>query len=156
MPSRSGPDPSWSGRWGLEISGADAVRTTGTPAPGAVRYASGPGRWVVAATVLGSGMAFLDATVVNIALPRIGEDLDADIAGLQWIVNAYALTLAGLLLLGGALGDRLGRRRASRRRKQAHGRRGGCPPPLVLALRLRSVRLLHANPVGDAPNQLRQ
>lgn len=81
-------------------------------APGTVRYASAPGRWVVAATVLGSGMAFLDATVVNIALPRIGEDLDADVAGLQWTVNAYVLTLAGLLLLGGALGDRLGRRRA--------------------------------------------
>lgn len=83
----------------------------GIPAPGAVRYASAPGRWVIAATVLGSGMAFLDATVVNIALPRIGEDLGADIAGLQWTVNGYALTLAGLLLLGGALGDRLGRRR---------------------------------------------
>lgn len=87
------------------------MKTPDPPPPGAVRYASAPGRWVVAATVLGSGMAFLDATVVNIALPRIGEDFDADIAGLQWTVNAYALTLAGLLLLGGALGDRLGRRR---------------------------------------------
>jgi len=66
---------------------------------------------VLAATVLGSGMAFLDATVVNIALPRIGEDFDADLSALQWTVNAYTLTLAGLLLLGGALGDRLGRRR---------------------------------------------
>jgi EmrB/QacA subfamily drug resistance transporter len=56
-------------------------------------------------------MAFLDATVVNIALPSIGEDLDADLAGLQWTVNAYALTLAGLILIGGSLGDHLGRRR---------------------------------------------
>lgn len=63
------------------------------------------------ATVLGSGMAFLDATVVNIALPSIGEDLDASLAGLQWTVNAYALTLAALILIGGSLGDHFGRRR---------------------------------------------
>ncbi|HEX2502908.1 MAG TPA: MFS transporter [Miltoncostaeaceae bacterium] len=63
------------------------------------------------ATVLGSGMAFLDATVVNIALPSIGEDFDASLAQLQWTVNAYALTLAGLILIGGSLGDHLGRRR---------------------------------------------
>ena len=63
------------------------------------------------ATVLGSGIAFLDATVVNVALPSIGEDLDADLSGLQWTVNAYALTLAGLLLIGGSLGDHFGRRR---------------------------------------------
>ena len=56
-------------------------------------------------------MAFLDATVVNVALPSIGEDLDAGLSGLQWTVNAYALTLAGLLLIGGSLGDHLGRRR---------------------------------------------
>jgi MFS family permease len=66
---------------------------------------------VLLATVLGSGMAFLDATVVNIALPAIGEDLDASLASLQWTVNAYALTLAGLILIGGSLGDHLGRRR---------------------------------------------
>ena len=56
-------------------------------------------------------MAFLDATVVNIALPSIGEDLDASLSGLQWTVNAYALTLAGLILIGGSLGDHYGRRR---------------------------------------------
>src|SRR5690349_17010991 len=56
-------------------------------------------------------MAFLDATVVNVALPTIGKDLHASLAGLQWTVTAYTLTLAGLILLGGALGDRLGRRR---------------------------------------------
>jgi EmrB/QacA subfamily drug resistance transporter len=66
---------------------------------------------VLLATVLGSGMAGLDATVVNIALPRIGTDLGTGLSGLQWTVNAYTLTLAGFLLLGGSLGDRSGRRR---------------------------------------------
>src|SRR5436190_11606655 len=61
--------------------------------------------------VLGSGMASLDATVVNVALPRLGSDLDADFAGLQWVVNGYTLTLAALILIGGSLGDRLGRRK---------------------------------------------
>jgi len=56
-------------------------------------------------------MAFLDGTVVNVALPAIGEDLDAGIAGLQWIINGYMLMLASLILLSGSLGDRLGRRR---------------------------------------------
>lgn len=59
------------------------------------------GRWVLAATVLGSSLAMLDMTVVNVALKRIGTDLDADFAGLQWTVNAYTLTLAALILLGG-------------------------------------------------------
>jgi EmrB/QacA subfamily drug resistance transporter len=82
------------------------------PAPaGAVRLGRPDGRWVLAAMVLGSSMAFLDATVVNIALPTIGKDLNASLAGLQWTVSAYTLTLAGLILLGGSLGDRLGRRR---------------------------------------------
>ena len=63
------------------------------------------------ATVLGSGMAMLDGTVVNIALPTIGRSLGASLAGLQWTVTAYTLTLAGFILLGGSLGDRLGRRR---------------------------------------------
>ncbi len=66
---------------------------------------------MVLATVLGSSMALLDSTVVNVALPRIGRDLDADLAALQWTVNGYMLTLAGLILLGGALGDRYGRRK---------------------------------------------
>ncbi|WP_137988439.1 MFS transporter [Streptomyces vilmorinianum] len=76
-----------------------------------IRLASGTGRWIVFTTVLASGMALLDSTVVNVALPHIGEDLGADMAALQWTVNAYMLTLAGLILLGGALGDRYGRRR---------------------------------------------
>ncbi|WP_045863629.1 MFS transporter [Streptomyces sp. WMMB 714] len=83
----------------------DAARAGEVPMAGAT------GRWVLFATVLGSSMVLLDGTVVNVALPRIGEDLDASLAGLQWAVNAYLLTLAGLILLGGSLGDRYGRRR---------------------------------------------
>ncbi|GAA0450346.1 MFS transporter [Streptomyces olivaceiscleroticus] len=80
-------------------------------APGTVRMATAQGRWVLLTAVLGSGMAMLDSTVVNVALPRIGTDLHTSLATLQWTVNAYLLTLAALLLLGGALGDRYGRRR---------------------------------------------
>ncbi|MEX5719151.1 MFS transporter [Geodermatophilus maliterrae] len=69
------------------------------------------GRWVLLATVLGSSLAMLDATVVTVALERIGADLGAGFSGLQWTVNAYTLTLASLILLGGSLSDRLGRRR---------------------------------------------
>jgi EmrB/QacA subfamily drug resistance transporter len=69
------------------------------------------GRWVLAAAVLGSGMAMLDGTVVNIALRNVGNDLGASIAQLQWVVNAYLLALASLILVGGSLGDHLGRRR---------------------------------------------
>ncbi|HKB31128.1 MAG TPA: MFS transporter [Streptosporangiaceae bacterium] len=86
---------------------ADVVET----GAGAIRLAERSGRWVLLATVLGSSMAMLDGTVVNIALPTIGKSLGASLAGLQWTVNAYTLTLAGLILLGGSLGDRLGRRR---------------------------------------------
>ncbi|MEV0691676.1 MFS transporter [Streptomyces sp. NPDC050388] len=76
-----------------------------------VRLASPQGKWILLTTVLGSSMALLDSTVVNVALPRIGRDLDASLAALQWTVNAYLVTLAGLILLGGALGDRFGRRK---------------------------------------------
>ncbi|MFB6847975.1 MFS transporter [Streptomyces sp. NPDC056373] len=76
-----------------------------------VRLASPQGKWVLLTTVLGSSMAMLDSTVVNVALPRIGRDLDASLSALQWTVNAYMVTLAGLILLGGALGDRFGRRK---------------------------------------------
>ena len=81
------------------------------PAAAQVRYGTGPGRWVLLATVLGSSLAFIDATVVNIALPMIGDDLHSSAAGLQWTVNGYALSLAALILLGGSLGDRFGRKR---------------------------------------------
>ncbi len=69
------------------------------------------GKWAVATTVLASSMVFLDGTVVNVALPRIGSDLGAGTAGLQWILSGYLLALASLILLGGSLGDRFGRRR---------------------------------------------
>ncbi|MDQ6798602.1 MAG: MFS transporter, partial [Actinomycetota bacterium] len=82
------------------------------PPPGThVGYGTPAGWWVIAATVAGSGMAFLDSTVVNVALPSIGRDLHAGLAGLQWTVNGYLLTLGSLLLLGGSLGDLYGRRR---------------------------------------------
>ncbi|MBM4472052.1 MFS transporter [Prescottella equi] len=77
----------------------------------ALQLKSPRGRWVVAATVLGSSLAMLDGTVVNVALPRIGEDLGAEVAGLQWVLSGYTLTLASLILFGGAIGDRVGRRR---------------------------------------------
>ncbi|HTZ91300.1 MAG TPA: MFS transporter [Streptosporangiaceae bacterium] len=80
------------------------------PAP-QLRLSSARGRWVLAATVLGSSMVLLDSTVVNVALPTIGRHLNASLAGLQWTVTAYTLTLAALILLGGSLGDRAGRRR---------------------------------------------
>ncbi|MFK0106237.1 MFS transporter [Streptomyces sp. NPDC091217] len=76
-----------------------------------VRLASSQGKWILLTTVLGSSMAMLDSTVVNVALPRIGEDLNASLSALQWTVNAYMLTLAGLILLGGSLGDQYGRRK---------------------------------------------
>jgi EmrB/QacA subfamily drug resistance transporter len=67
--------------------------------------------YVLAATIVASAMAFIDGTVVNIALPAIQSDFATSFAVLQWVVNAYALMLAGLILIGGGLGDRLGRRR---------------------------------------------
>jgi EmrB/QacA subfamily drug resistance transporter len=79
-------------------------------APG-LTYKSTRGRWVLAATVLGSGIAALDATVVGIALPAIGKDFHAQVSSLQWVIDGYTLTLAGMLLLGGALGDSYGRRK---------------------------------------------
>ncbi|WP_181310064.1 DHA2 family efflux MFS transporter permease subunit [Nocardioides campestrisoli] len=80
-------------------------------AAAAVRWATPGGRGVLAAAVLGSGLTLLDGTVVNVALPAIGRDLGASLAQLQWVTNGYLLTLAGLVLLGGSLGDRFGRRR---------------------------------------------
>jgi EmrB/QacA subfamily drug resistance transporter len=79
--------------------------------PSTLRMGTPAARWVLLTTVLGSGLVMLDGTVVNVALGRIGTDLGADFAGLQWTVNAYTLALASLILLGGSLGDHLGRRR---------------------------------------------
>ncbi len=76
-----------------------------------LRVSSAAGRWALLATVLGSSMVLLDSTVVNVALPTIGRYLNASLAELQWTLNGYMLSLAGLILLGGSLGDRAGRRR---------------------------------------------
>src|SRR5690348_9473633 len=77
----------------------------------ALSYSSAPGRWVLAITVLGSGIAALDATVVNIALPTIGREFHTGIAALQWVMTGYTLTLAAFLLIGGSLGDHFGRKK---------------------------------------------
>jgi EmrB/QacA subfamily drug resistance transporter len=90
------------------LSGATAPVPTAGPQ---LQVSSPVGRWVLLATVLGSSMVMLDSTVVNVALPTIGRDLNASLAGLQWTVTGYTLSLAGLILLGGSLGDRAGRRR---------------------------------------------
>ena len=98
---------------------AETVATTGRPpcdeaviltAPGR-RISTTAGNWVLAATILGSSMAFIDGTVVNIALAALQSDLRATVADVQWVVEAYALSLAALLLTGGSLGDLYGRRR---------------------------------------------
>jgi EmrB/QacA subfamily drug resistance transporter len=82
-----------------------------TPAGPALSYSSAAGRWVLAITVLGSGIAALDATVVNIALPVIGREFHTGISALQWVMTSYILTLAAFMLIGGSLGDRFGRRK---------------------------------------------
>ena len=111
-PGRSGP-----GREGGRRQSGPARRPTAPSTrdssmssdPGtAVRYRSATGRRVVVATVLGSGMAGIDMTAVGVALPTIGRHFGTGVASLQWVANAYTLALAGLLLLGGALGDRTG------------------------------------------------
>ena len=86
----------------------EAIRAGAADSPCAARS----GRWVLAATILGSSMAFIDGTAVSVALPVLQVDLSASVSQLQWVVESYALFLAALLLVGGSLGDRLGRRRA--------------------------------------------
>jgi EmrB/QacA subfamily drug resistance transporter len=76
-----------------------------------VVWGTGRAKAVLATTILGSGMAMLDSTIVNVALPRIGAELEASVAGLQWILDGYLLALASLILIAGSLGDRYGRRR---------------------------------------------
>ncbi|MEO3774961.1 MFS transporter [Micromonospora sp. B9E7] len=77
----------------------------------ALRMGTAAGRGTLLAAVLASGMVFLDTTVVNVALPKLGQDLGANVSDLQWTINGYLLMLAAFVLLGGALGDRFGRRR---------------------------------------------
>jgi EmrB/QacA subfamily drug resistance transporter len=101
------------GRWLRDCRGArQGGAMAGTD--GGLVYGTAQGRWVLFATVLGSALAFIDGTVVTIALPLIGREMRAGTAALQWTVNGYGLTLAAFLLLGGSLGDRLGRRRVFR------------------------------------------
>src|ERR671939_431307 len=83
------------------------VRATRASAP--CTPASAP--WVLAATIIGSAMAFIDGTITNVALPQIQERLGATAVDAQWIVEAYTLLLAALILVGGSLGDHYGRRR---------------------------------------------
>ena len=80
------------------------------PQTGALRYSSARGRWALAAVILGSGAAFLESSVVTVALPAIGRDLDLELGGLQWVMNAYLLSLSALMITGGSLGDLYGRR----------------------------------------------
>src|SRR5216117_2868382 len=68
-------------------------------------------RWVLTAAILGSSITFIDGTVVNVVLPILQSELNADVSQVQWIVELYALLLASLILVGGSLGDRLGRKR---------------------------------------------
>src|SRR5712664_2442052 len=68
-------------------------------------------RWILAATILASSMAFIDGTVVNVALPALQTNLNATATDVQWVVESYALFLSALLLVGGSLGDHYGRRR---------------------------------------------
>src|SRR5438270_5176216 len=80
-------------------------------APPCEHPATTNGPWIIAATILGSSMAFIDGTVVNVALPALQSALHATLAEVQWVVESYALFLASLLLIGGSLGDRYGRRK---------------------------------------------
>jgi EmrB/QacA subfamily drug resistance transporter len=89
----------------------DQHTSGGSVEPRQLALASPGARWLIAAAVLGSGVAFLDGTVVNVALPTIGRELDAGLTGQQWVLDGYLLTLSALLLSGGAAGDRYGRRR---------------------------------------------
>ena len=79
-----------------------------------LRYGTPAARRVLLTTILASGMAFLDGTIVNVALPRIEADLGGGFATIQWVLDAYLLTLGSLVLVGGALGDILGKARAFR------------------------------------------
>src|SRR5205085_4898367 len=93
------------------IAGAPCDEGVVRAAPGDALCAPEARRWVLAATILASSMAFIDGTVVNVALPALQRELGATIADVQWVVESYALFLAALLLVGGSLGDQFGRKR---------------------------------------------
>src|SRR6266536_992808 len=79
--------------------------------PAAVPCSKTSGRWILAATILATSMAFIDGTVVNVALPALQTNLNATAVDVQWVIEAYSLLLSALLLVGGSLGDHYGRRR---------------------------------------------
>ena len=106
-------------------------------------------RLTLAAAVLGSGIAFLDGTVVNVALPAIRDDLDTGLAAQQWVVEAYLLTLSALLLVGGSLGDLLGRRRIF-----VVGLVGFAATSLLCALAPNAIALIAARTVQGAAGAL--
>src|SRR5438874_8240982 len=95
--------------WALfrEPCDENVIRSRAATAP----CSKSSGRWVLAATILASSMAFIDGTVVNVALPALQSSLNATAVDLQWVIEAYSLLLSALLLVGGSLGDHYGRRR---------------------------------------------
>ncbi|TDC98881.1 DHA2 family efflux MFS transporter permease subunit [Nonomuraea deserti] len=95
----------------MRTGNIDVTTPPGPGIPAPVRLGTPAGRWTLVITAVGSGLVLLEATVVNVALPALERNLDASLAGLQWTVNAFTLTLSALILLGGGLGDRFGRRR---------------------------------------------
>src|SRR5689334_24778668 len=80
-------------------------------APAAAPCSERTGRWVLVATTLASSMAFIDSTVVNVALPALQSNLNTTVVDVQWVIESYGLFLSAVILVGGALGDSLGRRR---------------------------------------------
>jgi EmrB/QacA subfamily drug resistance transporter len=111
MMTRCGRDGNGPSRFELEPSRAAVTRAAKEDVARGLLLHSTRGRVALAATVAASGMASLDATVVNVALPHIGKDFSASVSALQWVLTGYLLALASLILLGGALGDRFGRRK---------------------------------------------
>jgi len=85
----------------------DSIDTTSANFP----VSKSVGRWVLLATILGSGMAFIDSTAMNVVIPVLQSELNATIPQVQWIIEAYALFMSSLMLLGGSLGDKFGRKR---------------------------------------------
>src|SRR4051812_20516420 len=88
-----------------------ATERPASTAPEPVSLRSWAGRWTVIAAIAGSGTAFVEGSIVNVALPAMARDLGLGVSGLQWVVDAYLLSLSALILLGGALGDVFSRRR---------------------------------------------
>src|ERR1700749_2528819 len=87
----------------------EEARIASGSAPQPCSAAAGP--WILAATILASSMAFIDSTVVNIAVPTLQSSFHATVVDVQWVVESYGLLLSALILAGGALGDSFGRRR---------------------------------------------